>query len=201
MNDPVTTVAAVIPSIPQRRELLQRAVGSIVQQDIDVVTSINVSVDLWGNGAGVTRNRALEAALLAGTEWIAFLDDDDEWMRHHLSTCLGAAELHRADVIIPWFEVLPNGGDPFPQFRGRQWDVDNPHVFPIACLVRTALIVKAQARFDPMLEPNWMLVDFPFWKALHDHGACFHAIPDSTWNWHHHGRNTSGVPYHARIKR
>jgi hypothetical protein len=40
----------------------------------------------------------------------------------------------------------------------------------------------------------WGIQDFPFWKSIYDAGGKFFGIPDTTWIWHHHDANTSGLP-------
>lgn len=71
---PAITVA--IPTIPPRRALLRRALRSVQDQTMPAA-AISVAVDLDRQGAWVTRQRALNAVQ---TPWVAFLDDDDEFL-------------------------------------------------------------------------------------------------------------------------
>lgn len=186
------TVTVCIPSIPPRSGLLHtRAIPSVFRQT-HPVSEIAIAVDLNKSGAWENRNNAIK---MANSEWIAFLDDDDEFQPHHVGTLLNMAHEQQADVVWGWFEVI-GGSDPFPMHRGRQWDVNNVHIFPITCMVRRSLVLDSKATFMPE-ESNigaWGIQDFPFWKSIHDAGGKFLAIPDITWNWYHHERNTSGLP-------
>lgn len=185
------SITVCIPSIARRSSLLlSRALPSVFSQSTPV-SNIAVYTDHKREGAWEARNKTIE---MAKTEWIGFLDDDDELLPHHFSTLLGAALEHDADVVWGWFQVV-GGTDPFPAHRGRQWDVNDPHIFPITCLVRRELITQSNARFLPDIHGlgDWHSQDFPFWFSLHSVGAKFLAIPDITWKWHHHGSNTSGL--------
>ena len=186
------TVSVCIPSIPTRSDLLKsRALPSVLTQT-HPVSEICISLDLKKDGAWENRNNATK---MANSEWLAFLDDDDEFRPHHIGTLLAAAHEHQADVVWGWFDVV-GGSDPFPTHRGRQWDENDPHIFPITCMVRRSLILDANAKFMPDNHNHgaWEQQDFPFWKSINDAGGKFLAIPDTTWNWHHHGANTSGLP-------
>jgi len=186
------TVSVCIPSIPTRSHMLtSRALPSVFTQT-HPVSEIAVSLDLKKEGAWENRNNAIK---MANSEWIAFLDDDDEFQPHHVGTLLTAAHEHQADVVWGWFDVI-GGSDPFPQSRGVQWNPDSSLIFPITCLVRRSLILDADATFkvDEPSWGSWFHQDYPFWKSIHDVGGKFLAIPDTTWNWYHHGQNTSGLP-------
>lgn len=192
MTHEASGVTVVIPTIPPRLHQLHRALDSVMAQTIQP-DAISIALDTTKAGAGPTRQRALMGAR---TEWIAFLDDDDELLPTHLSALLAGARMGvgagEADVIWPWFEVI-GGTDPFPQHHGRQWDPTDPHIFPITALVRTRF--AQQATFPaPGDHADWHGDDFPYWLQLHDLGARFLHIGAVTWRWHHHGLNTSGLP-------
>lgn len=190
MSDNSVTVC--IPSIPTRSHFLkERALPSVFSQTYPV-SEIAIAIDHDKKGAWENRNNAIK---MANSEWIAFLDDDDEFLPDHLSTLVSTATESNADVVWGWFDVV-GGTDPFPQSRGVQWTPESSLIFPITCLVRRSLILDADAKFkvDEPSWGSWFHQDFPFWKNIHDAGGKFLAIPDITWNWHHHGTNTSGLP-------
>lgn len=187
-------ITVCIPTIPPRSQLLLRAVSSIAAQTLPPV-ALSIALDNVGVGAGPTRTRAMRAAT---TEWIAFLDDDDEMMPHHLDTLVRAQKDSGADVIWPWFSVV-NGTDPFPAHRGRQLDVNNPHIFPISVLIRREVI--GDAFFPaPSGEASWSGDDWPFHNQLIANGATFFHTPEITWLWNHASNNTSGLPWKRNRK-
>lgn len=199
------TVAAVIPTIPPRREQLARAVCSVMAQRRPV-DEILVAVDTEKQGAGPTRTRAM---LRAETEWIAFLDDDDEWYPEHIEVLLATADETAADVVYPWYDVI-GGQDPLAMFEGVPWDDENPHLFPVSYLVRTELAhlchfpAPPEAVLGPHGQPenpNWTGDDWPFIiQLLREKPKVVH-VNQRTWAWHHWGvgsktrlGNTSGRP-------
>jgi hypothetical protein len=185
----VTGITVVIPSIPPRGALLTRAVASAMAQTLQP-QAFSIAIDTGRQGAGPTRTRALMAA---STEWVAFLDDDDEMMPHHLETLHGLAVETGADVVYPWFTV-EGGGDPLSCNRGKNWNPGSPHQFPITTLVRTEL--AQQVGGFTVAHPSGEISgeDFPFFLALSDAGARFAQTPEATWIWHHDSGNTSGLP-------
>ena len=186
------SVTVCIPSIPSRSNLLAtRAIPSVLAQNFPA-SEIAVSIDRTGLGGWANRNKTIE---MAGSEWIAFLDDDDELLPNHLELLVKASADSGADVCWGWFDVV-GGTDPFPQHRGRQWDPENPHIFPITALIRRSLVLDSGATFkaDPDNTGNWGVQDYPFWRSLSDAGGKFCAIHDTTWRWYHHENNTSGLP-------
>src|ERR671922_2284910 len=81
-------VTVVIPSIPPRVDLRNRALASVAAQTRPA-HAVALTVDIDRDGAGPTRTRGL---MMVRTEWTAFLDDDDELKPHHLEVLLGHAE-------------------------------------------------------------------------------------------------------------
>lgn len=182
------TVGVAIPSIPPRSALLKRAMGSVLSQT-QPVDQISIAFDVSKEGAGATRNRAKNSLK---TDYIAFLDDDDEMLPHHIEVLLGHIEYHNADVAFSWFEVV-GGTDPFPENRWLEFDSTNPHSFGITALVRTE--VAQSLDFEPPSEV-WESggEDWTWWTTLAKNGAKFVNTSDITWRWHHHGYGRPGQP-------
>lgn len=195
-------VAVCIPTIPPRIELLQRALWSVDRQDYQGRITTHISVDHARAGAAVNRNQACEEALEGKPEFLAFLDDDDELLPDHLSSLVAAALEEEADVVWPWFQVA-GGGDPFPGHRGRQWNPEDPHIFPITALVRASAFpgfVPGPCE-DPNAPGSGRAVggeDWRLWLTMNAAGAKFHHINKQTWIWHHDSGNTSGLPQNWR---
>src|SRR5690348_9867882 len=80
---------------------LGRAAASVYAQTYPA-SAIAVALDTLGDGAAVTRNRALE---LVKTEWVAFLDSDDVFYPDHLKKLARCARLTGADVVYPYFDA------------------------------------------------------------------------------------------------
>lgn len=194
----MTTVGVAIPTIPPRDWMLQRAVESVKAQHRPPEV-ISIACDTERAGAAVNRNNAWRPL---DTDWIAFLDDDDEFHPHHLRFLLDAQEASGADLVWPWFSVV-GGTDPFPEHRGRQWDPADPHQIPITVLIRRELLEDVGGfvnQLDGPTDPagNRIGEDYDLWLRASAAGAKFFHIPDISWTWHHHrtfnGGNTSGLP-------
>lgn len=186
-----STVTIVIPTIPPRVAMLQRAVASVLQQT-HPVAAVAIAVDNDHAGAWTTRNQAMSSVT---TEWLGFLDDDDDLYAHHVATLLDVADDTGASMVWGWFDVY-GGTDPFPQNRGRPWSLEQPYTVPITYLVRTEVARKAFDETGGFLPDDigaWDNQDQPFFAACARIGgvAC---TPEITWRWFHHGRNTSGLP-------
>lgn len=195
-------ITVVIPSIPPRRDKLRRAFESVLVQTHPPAAVI-IEVDDDHTGAAATRHRGLEKVT---TEWVAFLDDDDELDPHHLEVQLDAAVEHDADYVWSRFRLgYPNGRTmPGPQPLGpgtfEQWNDADPVQTTITTLVRTELALKAGG-FAAYVDDEDRLIDgkrygedFAFTLACRAAGGVFRHAPEVTWTWHHWGGNTSGRP-------
>lgn len=189
------SVTAVIPTIPPRADLLCKAVASAAPQ----VDAISIAVDSEHQGAPATRTRALRAAQ---TEWVAFLDDDDEWLSWHVERLLATARESGADYVFSYFTIRAYGGnlrddlDPLGNF-GRVFDPVTPHQTTITTLVRTELAQSVGFREPPeglFIEGQRHGEDFQFTLDCVAAGAKIVHLPERTWIWNHHGANTSGRP-------
>ena len=186
-------IGICIPSIPPRRELLGRAIKSVTEQILPV-EAVSVAFDVLHEGAWSTRNRALQN--LASTEWVMFLDDDDELLPHCTRRLYDAVLETGADMVWGWYDVV-GGGDPFPHYRGRQYSIDQPHIIPITYMVKTEYVMHALEKmggFQGDTAGSWDVQDMPIINHMVQCGAKLHAVEDTVWKWHHHGRNTSGMP-------
>ena len=106
-------IAVIIPFFQRKMGILSKAVASALRQKevanltiivIDDASPVPAKVELAelmrehfgrivvieqpNGGPAAARNRGLEA-VSAGTEYVAFLDSDDEWIPNHLENALG----------------------------------------------------------------------------------------------------------------
>jgi len=193
-------VTVVIPSIPPRARLLRRAVFTVLNQT-HPAAGISIALDLHREGAGPTRQRALDGVT---TPWVAFLDDDDEFMPLHLELLLDHAKQTGADYAYSWFKVVrPDGviieDDPVfpPGHYLNPWDDANPRQTTVTTLVRTEL--AQQVRFIPpdgedTIDGQRWGEDWQFTLGCLAHGAKISHLVAKTWLWHHDSFNTSGRP-------
>lgn len=196
--DPRLQVTVIIPHIPPRVDELARALRSVAKQT-HPARNIIVAVDLFRDGSAITRNRPLLGRL--DTTWVAFLDDDDEWMPNHLEVLTREALDSNAQVIYSGCVVLDRNGFQVPRREewgrfGLPFDADllrQKSYLPVTSLVRAELAHKALFG-PPASHPDSDYDDWGFYLRLLDLGARFHHVPEITWVWHHHGKNSSGRP-------
>jgi glycosyltransferase involved in cell wall biosynthesis len=193
-------ITVCIPAHVARVEngMLDRAVRSVKNQLLPAA-DISIAIDEHGDGAAVTRQRALDAVK---TEWVAFLDSDDWFYPEHLRVLAAGARIFKADYIYSYYMVhFPDGrpwpaNDPLGHF-GKQFDPLHPHQTTITTLVRTDL-AKSVGFFDP---PEGAEIgghrggeDWFFTVGCAQAGAKIVHVPRRTWAWVHHGANSSGIP-------
>ena len=177
--------------------MLTRALRSVAAQRRPA-DNVVVQMDVDRVGAALNRDRGLAQVT---TEWVAFLDDDDELYSHHLQRLLETAEETGADLVYPWFDVGSGGTDPFPMFEGQPWSNEERHQVPITFLVKTEAANEVEG-FNGGWEDDGAVdehgnragEDLHFIYKLVDAGKKIVHHNERTWLWHHHGSNTSGLP-------
>jgi glycosyltransferase involved in cell wall biosynthesis len=182
-------ITVLIPTIPGRRDQLDRAVLSAQRQTYPPAR-ILLQLDQDREGAAATRNKALQQV---DTEWVAFLDDDDELYPEHLKLCGRAAKLNHADVIYPGYDA---DQDPVGCF-GLPFDgelLQHRNFIPVTTLCRTEAVLEAggfQAHPDENGDP---CEDWGLWLAMAERGARFVHLPVRTWRWNNGNMTTRGRP-------
>lgn len=193
-------ITVCIPAHPARvaNGMLDRAVASVKAQLLPSA-DISIAIDKNGDGAAVTRQRALDAVK---TEWTAFLDSDDWFYPEHLRVLAAGARIFKADYIYSYYQVhFPDGrpwpaNDPLGHF-GRRFDPAKPHQTTITTLVRTELAQAVGFRDVPdgqLIDGQRYGEDFQFTVECAQAGAKIVHVPRRTWAWCHHFGNTSGRP-------
>jgi glycosyltransferase involved in cell wall biosynthesis len=196
------SIAVVIPTIPGRERLLERALVSVRRQ-FRQADQVVVEYDEQRAGAAATRNRALAQV---ETDLVAWLDDDDELMRNHLGALEHAIHGHDLAYSTP---VMVGGNDPTAvTVRGvwrKPWGVafgreQEKHLrelgsfIPVTHMVRTEAVRKAGGFPEGRTLPDgrYQGEDERYLIGLLDQGARFTHINVPTWRWHLHDAHTAG---------
>jgi glycosyltransferase involved in cell wall biosynthesis len=200
----INDITVCIATIPPRASQLRRALASVAVQTLQPAAII-VEYDHEHAGAAATKNAA---ARRASTPWLAFLDDDDQFMPHHLETlrhaarpdpmrALYPADPGVADVVysIPECPQLPGGRDPHGRY-GVPFDaaeLRRRSYIQTTSLIRADLFHEAGG-FQLPPKPECPYDDWGLWLAMLDLGARFLHVPEVTFVWNHWGRGAPGVP-------
>lgn len=187
-------ISVVVPTHPARvsNGMTKRAVGSVLMQS-HPASAIIVEQDLHKAGAAVTRNAGL---MKVTTNWVAFLDSDDQLKKNHLETLAKWAEDTQADYVYSWYEAIGFNYDPLPHF-GKVFNPERPTQTTITTLVRTELAQQVGFRD---VEPGKLIdgerygEDFQFTVEVIEAGGKIVHVPQRTWLWNNHGKNSSGLP-------
>lgn len=200
-------IAVITPSIPVRPKMLRRAIFSVHAQTLPPAAHI-ITYDTEREGAPPTRQRALDA-VTSDIEWVAPLDDDDEFMPFHLEALHRHAMETGADYVYSWFRLIGMNGEDYgdhdpifpPTHFTDPFDPDNPIETTITVLVRAELAKAVGYRKLDRGEGNTG-EDFGFLQGCLAAGAKVSHLPQRTWIWRHHSRadgtlaNTGGRPTH-----
>jgi glycosyltransferase involved in cell wall biosynthesis len=192
-------ITVCIATIPPRQKLLRKALSSVCIQTL-APTAIIVESDPDRTGAAATKNRALAKA---STEWVAFLDDDDQFMPEHLDKLFTAAQREDADVVYsrPFIPQIPDHEDPTGR-RGAPFDADELRersYIQTTSLIRADLMRKAGGFQVPPPSKHYIpqvenYDDWGAWLAMLDLGARFFHVNEQTFIWNHWGAGVPGQP-------
>jgi glycosyltransferase involved in cell wall biosynthesis len=192
-------VAAVIPTIPGREKLLERALASVHAQTRKV-DQVVVERDSLRTGAAQSRNRAMQRVT---ADVIAWLDDDDEWLPHHVMACMRVLEADPSvDLVYPVPRMV-NGRDPTAvAHQGRlvlPWGIRfgkeqeahlrrNGSFIPMTHLVRTEAVRRVDGFPEGFVLPDgrYRGEDEAYLIRLLDAGAHFEHLNRKTWRWYAH---------------
>ena len=201
-------VTVVIPTIQDRKPLLRRALKSVEKQTVKPA-EVLVEMDEDRTGAASTRNRALAKVQ---TEWVAFLDDDDELLPKHLEISLKGLKDSGAELVYTYPVVLGQRDPLATVYRGQivypfgvPFGPDQEkylrtvgNFIPVTHVCRTALVKQVgglpeQGEF-PVPEHNNSgdCEDYGLLLRLLDEGAKFIHVPEITWKYIFHDSNTQG---------
>jgi len=184
---PGITVAITCHPARMRNGLLNRAITSVNAQTLQPVAIVVVS-DVEKKGAGWTRRQCLD---LVHTEWLAWIDSDDEWLPEHLEKLMRVAVETDSVYVFPWF----HGGDPLGHF-GRPFDPCHPHHTTMGILERTDIAKEAgfpDSAQGPFSNEDWAHI-VTFARICCDRGLKMTHLAERTYTYHQGHGNTSGQP-------
>lgn len=190
---PPSEVTVVIPAhLPRvRNGMLERAVRSVWSQTAPP-GGVIVAVDHFHQGAAATRQRGLEAVK---TRYVAFLDSDDELLPNHLEVLLHAVNGVGASYVYSWFEAV-GMSDPLGHF-GLPFNPRTPHhtTMTILCDTKIAQDIgfRAPEPSARVSNEDWLFI-LEFSRIAVERDLVMTHVPERTWRYHYHVRNTSGMP-------
>lgn len=195
MEAPAVTVAIPYHEERKRNGMLNRAIASVEAQT-SRPGMLLLESDPDRTGSAATRNRALAKVT---TEWVLWLDSDDQLMPNAVQLLTEAQAETGADVVSggAWIPQRPGHREPVgPSAPGwiRRETVMARSVLHVTSLVRASLARAAGFRYERDPGTGMMLDDYGFYRALAEAGATFFRIPETVLIWNVHGGNTSGSP-------
>jgi hypothetical protein len=191
---PSSDVTVAIPVHPARirNGMLQRALDSVWAQTT-LPEQVSLAIDVQGEGAAKTRQRALDAV---HSRWVAFLDSDDKLLPQHIHALTEVAERLDAVFVYSWFEPI-GFADPLGHF-GKPFDPRNPHHTTMTVLVDTKLAQEvgfvAPEPGSTCGNEDWRFI-LGICELAVKRGLLMTHLAERTWQYHYHGNNTSGLPY------
>jgi glycosyltransferase involved in cell wall biosynthesis len=186
-------------TIPQRSDLLQRAIDSVKNQTLAPQKHL-VQLDIDKSGHAAVLDLIIKQA---DTTYIAILDDDDEFLPNHLEVLYAAIQEHEADLVYPHFryQTLGNGGH-LEQHFGQPWSNQNVHQVPITWLCRRDAFWECggfSRDYDPNsyetdAQGNRIGHDFKFIQRMAAADKKIVHVPQVTWVYHDDRVSTLGMP-------
>lgn len=204
-------VTVVTPTILGREDFVARAMASVAAQQVAPATTV-LQIDRRRNGAAWCRNQALTQV---DTDWLAWLDDDDELLPNHIKVLTRAANRSGADMVYSNAEFV-GGRDPLAVCQNRQLipspinvpfgpdqrdHLDSrrseycPHCgylrgnyIPVTYLVRTDLVRAVGGMPEPYAIGQYTSAeceDYGLLLRMLDAGATFHHVLGAK-TWRYH---------------
>ncbi|HTW08970.1 MAG TPA: glycosyltransferase family A protein [Acidimicrobiales bacterium] len=209
-EEPQVLPVVVVIATYQRQALLARALRSVACQTVrpaqvlvvddgsrdgtaELARSFGVEVieKARNEGLSAARDDGIQAAR-PGTIWVALLDDDDEWLPHHLSTLWswrGAHVLVSGTAAVLGPSVSTHGAS---SLRGEVVRSPARLLFPENSVTTSAAMVRRDVLtdvggFDKSLR---YAEDLDAWLRVLERGTAI-LVPEITCLYHQHGGQLS----------
>jgi glycosyltransferase involved in cell wall biosynthesis len=165
-------IAVLTPTLPERTEMLATCIASVKSQTRPANIHC-IGLDTYRIGPAAIRNK-LVRELPEEIDWLAFLDDDDQFLPRHLEKLSAVAE--DADVVFSSSNLSNPALYPTHDYRRL---VDGNYI-SITCLVRRSMF-EFVGGFDKGLYEDWGL-----WKKITSVVGRFVFVPEVTWVYGQH---------------
>lgn len=153
------------------------------------------------SGAPTARNTGIHEA---SSEWIALVDDDDEWLPKKLEKqydLIGKCKDKNIGLIYTWTEALgQNGQESYTSCHSHRGDVcskllSTNFIMSASVLVRKSAIIEA-GLFDVQL-PSCQ--DWDMWTRIALKGYDFEVVEEILTVYHRHGGESIGLSSRAKL--
>ena len=181
----MTTIAAVVVSLRERRQLLVEALDSIHDQR-RLPDDIVVGIDDRRIGEVANMNRLIDAT---DSDWIAFLHDDDLWHPDHLE--VAESFFDNADVVVSRFNLVGR-----PVSTIERWHDDFDDLKWTNWIGSPSMVVARREVWGHWCDPydRFRWVDWANYNRVLDTGAVFADTRTVTVDYRFMGGNGSWRP-------
>jgi hypothetical protein len=199
LGNEIADITVCTATIPIRKELLERAKQSVINQTLQPKEHI-IKTDVNKLGHAKIIDSIVEQSK---TKYIAILDDDDEFLPDHIESLYNCIEQNNADLVYPHFKYATSGnGGHLEKFFNVPWDNANPHQVPLTWICRKDIFLECggfSKDYDPLSynvdsEGNRIGHDFLFIQRLAKANKKIVHLPKVTWIYHDDRVSTLGMP-------
>jgi len=193
------SISVIIASIPPRTELLERCLKSVLSQTLQP-NKILINIDKDRLGAAESRDNLIKSC---NTDYVAILDDDDQFLPNHLEVLYNHIVNEQADLAYPSW-VNEYGYETHLDFIfGKFWDNNQIHQVPITWMAKTSSLLDVggfSSNFDIFnaeVDQHGHRIgeDFGVIQKFAKSNKKITHINEVTWIWNTGGGpNTQGRP-------
>jgi len=172
------TFTLVTATLPSRSKLLAEMLQSVSEQTVAPACHVVMRDD--GRGFVETVNRAVS---LVDTDYFCLVDDDDLLLPNHVET-LANAITPTTEILWTWTDVQGRAWNPNQGYEPGKLQREN--YIPSNMLMKTQLWRELGGYRKEPRHPDWDML-----QRCESAGADFYNVPEVTWVYRFHGKNTS----------